>query len=62
MAPITHYAEKVLLFLYSFQPSTHLCLMVIMEMIKEFTRLKAFIAHPHKIVGWFDPFDLDFIG
>jgi len=36
--------------------------MVIMEMIKEFTRLEAFIAHPHKIVGRFDPFDPDFIG
>ena len=57
-----HYAEKILLFLYSCQPSTHFCLMVIMEMIKEFTRLEAFIAHLHKIVGWFDPFDLDFIG
>jgi hypothetical protein len=56
------YIEKVLSFLYSCQPSPHFCLMVVMEMIKEFTRLEACIAHPHKIVRWFDPFDPDFIG
>lgn len=36
--------------------------MVLMEMMKEFTRGEALIVHPHNAVHWFNPFDAGIIG
>jgi hypothetical protein len=44
------------------EPGAYLWLMVIMEMVKEFTSGEALTAHPHKVVRWFDLFDPDIIG
>jgi hypothetical protein len=51
-----------LVFLFLRQPSAYIWLMVIMEMVKEFTSGEALIVYPYKVVRWFDSFDPDSIG
>jgi len=41
-----------LLVLHSRQPGAHVRLMVIMEMVKEFTSGEAFIIQPYKVPLW----------
>jgi len=43
-----------LLVLNARQPSAHVWLMVIMEMVKEFTRAEALTAQPYNVVRWLD--------
>ncbi len=50
------------LIFYARQPGAYVWLMVIMEMVKEFTGEEAFIVHPHEVERWLDMFNPDVVG
>lgn len=60
--PAVRYVGLHLQFLFSCQLGAYVWLMVIMEMVKEFTGEEAFIIHPHQVERRFGLFDPDIIG
>ena len=50
--PIAHYTEKILLLLSSCQPSSHIRLMLFMEVAKEVTRFDRLSFQPWKMARW----------
>ena len=50
------------MFFFTRQPTAYIRLVVITEMVKEFTRQETLMVHPYQIKRWLDPFDTDIIG